>query len=295
MSRPLVSVMMPCFNAADTLPLALASLTAQSMADWECICLDDGSSDRTWDVLSAVAARDPRFRIERFAENRGRGAARQRILELGRGKYVAFQDADDWSYPGRLEHEARWLDADPHIAVVSVCAAVMRDSTLVGLIKPPVSAPLPVVARFDRPEPPPILFPTSMIDADLAKQTGFDPAFRRSQDGDFLVRAMLGRHYAHSSQVHYAYSAAATTPSTTLEGYRYRMRSHLRHWREHPLPVARTLLATTAKIAAYRAAGIVGADRRIVARRWGPLDEDTAVGFDAALAAVRQAEQRLFA
>lgn len=271
-------------------------MVAQTFEDWECICLDDGSSDDTWEVLKAAAARDARFRLERFPENRGRGAARQRILELVRAEFLAFLDADDWSYPHRLEHEVAWLRVDSRIALVTGCSVVVRNGDeLVGLIKPLVKQPLPSVVRFSEPLPPPVLFPNSLIRAELARRTGFDPAFRRSQDGDFLIRALLGRHLALSPEVIYAYSAGATTPSTTLEGYRYRIRAHLRHWRAHPVRVARTLVETGAKMATYKAAGLVGADKRIVARRWGPCDADTARGFEVALATVRRVEQQLFA
>src|SRR6185503_2569102 len=107
--------MLPCFNAADTLPLALGALLAQTITDWECVCIDDGSKDDTWRLLQAAQRLDKRFVIERFPENRGRGAARQRALELARGEFLAFQDSDDWMYPERLEKEMRWLAADSHI------------------------------------------------------------------------------------------------------------------------------------------------------------------------------------
>jgi glycosyltransferase involved in cell wall biosynthesis len=198
--------MMPCFNAAATLRMAAASLTLQTLSDWECICLDDGSSDETWDLLVRLHERDRRFRIERFPENRGRGAARQRILELVSGEYLAFQDADDWSYPQRFQHEASWLELDPHIAMVSACAAVTRDGDeAIGVMRPRPGVALPCVMKFDEPVPPPMVFPSSMIRADLAKQTGFDSAFRRSQDSDFVLRGVLGKHLALTSEVIYAY------------------------------------------------------------------------------------------
>jgi len=289
--RPLVSVMLPCFNSASTLPLALASLAAQTVDDWECICLDDGSTDATWDVLSEAARRDPRIKLERFTENRGRGAARQRALELARGKYLAFQDADDWSYPERFAYEVGWLEADPKIAAVTICAAITDEPDhLVGVMRPGGRAQLPVVAEFDRPMLPRFIFPSSMIDTALAQATGFDPAFRRSQDSDFLIRALLGRHYALGSEIHYAYSqASAATLERTLEGYAFRIRSHLRHVRAYPLDVARTVGATAAKMMVYRAAAALGRDRTLIEQRWGPADSEAQRGFEAALAAVTRA------
>lgn len=297
MKSPLVSIMLPCFNAANSLHMALASVAAQTITDWECICLDDGSTDQTWAILSEAAQRDPRFRLERFPKNRGRGAARQRVLELATGAYLAFLDADDWMYPERLEAEVRWLDVDPRIAAVSACAAVTEGADkLVGVMRPRGRGALPVVEQFEQPEPPPLLFPSSMIRTDLARATGFDPAFRRSQDSDFLIRALLGRHYALGADVLYAYSqGSAASLARTLEGYEYRARAHLRHWRDHPVRVTRTLAETGAKMLTYRVAGMLGADHKLIERRWSPADEETRVGFERALDVVRAAVPQLFA
>jgi glycosyltransferase involved in cell wall biosynthesis len=281
--------MLPCFNSADTLPFALASLRAQTIGDWECVCIDDGSTDTTQDVLEAAARLDSRFKLERFARNRGRGAARQRALELASGKYLAFQDSDDWSYPHRLEYEVGWLERDDEIAAVSACAAVTDGpDRLVGVMRPRAASKLPEVAEFTRPRPPPLIFPSSMIRTDLAKATGFDPAFRRSQDSDFLIRGLLGRKYALGDEICYAYSqASAASLERTFEGYKFRMRAHLRHWTKFPLQVTRTVAETMAKLAVYGIAGAIGADRKLIERRWGGTDDGARRGFEAALATVQ--------
>lgn len=288
MTRPLVSVMLPCFNAAETLAFALASLLAQSIDDWECVCLDDGSTDSTFQILQHAASRDARFRVERFETNRGRGAARQRVLELVTGKYLAFLDADDWMYPERLQHEIEWLEIDHRIAAVTVCCAVTDGvDRLVGLMKPLASHRLPEVAIFDRMQLPPLLFPASMIRTDIAQATGFDPAFKRSQDSDFVVRALFDRHYALSSKVLYAYSKSGASLERSLDGYRYRMRTHARGFRDHPLDVSRTLAATAGKMLVYRVAGAMGIEQKLIDRRHEPADDETRRGFPMALEAVR--------
>jgi glycosyltransferase involved in cell wall biosynthesis len=295
MARPYVSIMLPCFNAGETLRFALASLLAQTFTDWECVCLDDGSTDDTFSILTEIAKRDSRFRVERFPENRGRGAARQRILELATGELLAFLDADDWMYPDRLRHEIGWLESDVHIVAVSVCTAVTDGhDRLVGLMKPRSTKPLPEVTIFDRMAPPPLLFPTSMMRTALARETGFNPAFKRSQDSDFLVRSLFGKHYALSSAVLYAYSKSGASLERTLEGYRFRMRTHLGNWRSHPIEVSRTVVKTSAKMLAYRAAGALGLEQRLIDRRRDPADDETARGFEVALSAVRQVHQSWF-
>jgi glycosyltransferase involved in cell wall biosynthesis len=295
--QPLVSVMLPCFNAAATLPLALASLRAQTLADWECLCVDDGSRDATWPLLESVARRDPRFRIERFARNRGRGAARQRALEVARGSYLAFLDADDWMYPERLERQADWLAREPDVVLVSACAAVtVGEERVVGLMRPRTARPLPLTATFARPRPPAHwVFPASMVRTGAAQAAGFDPAFLRSQDSDFLVKVLLGRRYALMAEVLYAYSqGSAASLEKTLEGYAFRMRTHFRYWRRFPLSVAHTLAETAAKMLVYRAAAVLGKDRSLIDQRWDPADEAALRSFEAALRRVREACAELF-
>lgn len=296
MKRPLVSIMLPCFNAEETLPFALASILAQTMTDWECVCLDDGSTDRTFEILSDAAKRDPRFRLERFPDNRGRGAARQRVLELVTGKYLAFLDADDWMYPERFAHEVHWLDSDSHIAAVSVCTAVTDGvDQLVGVMRPRAKKALPEVAVFDRMEPPPLLFPTSMMQTKLAQDTGFNPAFKRSQDSDFIVRALFNRHYALSSAVLYAYSKTGASLERTIEGYRFRMKTHLSNFSKHPLSVTRTVTETAAKMMLYQIAGKLGMEAKLIDRRREPADDEIRRGFEPALAAVRGAHDQWYA
>lgn len=288
--------MVPCFNAAVTLPMALGSLLSQTVGGWECVCVDDGSTDQTWTVLTEAARKDRRFVVERFEQNRGRGAARQRALEKATGEFLAFLDADDWMYPERLDKQLKWLAADSRIVAVSGCAAVTAGTDeLIGLMRPQTRRSLPIVESFERPVPPPLLFPTSMVRTDLAKQVGFDPAFRRSQDSDFLIRVLLGRHYALGSEVVYAYSqGTAASLDRSLEGYRYRMRSHMRHLRSHPLRVARTLGETGGKYITYRVAGLLGVERKLIERRWSPADVETTTGFERALTVVSQAARQLF-
>ena len=96
-SPPAVSVIMPCFNAASTVGLALRSLQSQRWSDWECVVVDDGSTDGSAAVVESLG--DARIRLVRSAERGGRGVARQRALDACRGRFLAMLDADDFYYP----------------------------------------------------------------------------------------------------------------------------------------------------------------------------------------------------
>ncbi|MEI7643235.1 MAG: glycosyltransferase family 2 protein [Chloroflexales bacterium] len=91
--RPLLSVIMPCYNEAATLPSILAKVWEINI-DKEIVAVDDYSSDGTLDVLRAEAARNPRLTVISHPENRGKGAAVRSGLAHARGTITIIQDAD---------------------------------------------------------------------------------------------------------------------------------------------------------------------------------------------------------
>ena len=112
-----VSVIIATRNYASYLPEAVGSLTAQTFTRWDCVIVDDGSTDDTDRVAAELAAGDPRVRY--LAQPaRGVSAARNTGLRASKGRFVQFLDADDWLAPGKLEHQARSLTANPDIDVI---------------------------------------------------------------------------------------------------------------------------------------------------------------------------------
>lgn len=101
-AAPLVSVVIPCWNAAGLVGEAIESALAQTWPNVEIVVVDDGSTDSSLDVIKSYG---DRVRCE-TGPNRGGSAARNRGLELARGDLIQFLDADDILYPGRLEKMA---------------------------------------------------------------------------------------------------------------------------------------------------------------------------------------------
>ena len=112
-----ISVIMPVYNAADTVAEALESILAQSFADFECLAVDDGSTDDSAAVLSAIAARDARVRVLRLPHG-GIVPALNAGLAAARGSYIARMDADDYSMPERLAVQHAFLEQHPDIDMV---------------------------------------------------------------------------------------------------------------------------------------------------------------------------------
>jgi glycosyltransferase involved in cell wall biosynthesis len=108
MSAPRVSVVLPTYNRAATLPTAIRSVLDQTQSDLELIVVDDGSADGTTAVVEAIA--DPRLRYVRLDRRHGAAAARNAGIGRAKGELVAFQDSDDEWLPGKLESQVALLD-----------------------------------------------------------------------------------------------------------------------------------------------------------------------------------------
>lgn len=98
---PLISVIMPAYNAADFIATAIGSIRRQSFENWELIVVDDGSADSTLAEARRAASADSRIFIDSIGHG-GQSAARNRGLDLARGEFVAFCDADDTYSPRAL-------------------------------------------------------------------------------------------------------------------------------------------------------------------------------------------------
>ena len=115
---PLISVIIPAYNAENFIAKTLASVVAQTYRHLEILVVDDGSSDRTQSIVQAMALKDPR--IKPFKQiNAGVAAARNTGIEKARGEYIAPIDADDLWHPEALEKLLiLFCQGDPQIGVV---------------------------------------------------------------------------------------------------------------------------------------------------------------------------------
>ena len=106
-SRPAISIVIPVFNAEDTLDECIESLRAQTFNDWEAVCVNDGSRDGSLEKLQRFAEEDARIRVF-TQENAGPSAARNAALDAARGEIVMFLDCDDWYEPNACKtvHDA---------------------------------------------------------------------------------------------------------------------------------------------------------------------------------------------
>ncbi|HEY9658471.1 MAG TPA: glycosyltransferase, partial [Allocoleopsis sp.] len=117
MSIPIVSVIMPIYNNAPYLRHAVESILQQTFSDFELILVDDGSTDRSLDILRDYAAKDDRIHLI-SRDNRGIARSRNDGFQVTRGALIAVMDGDDVALPDRLARQVDFLQQHPEVVCV---------------------------------------------------------------------------------------------------------------------------------------------------------------------------------
>jgi glycosyltransferase involved in cell wall biosynthesis len=186
-SRPLVSVVIPAFDAERFLGESIESVLAQTYAPLETIVVDDGSSDET-----AAVARSYEGVTVVAQDNAGPSAARNRGFAASRGALIAFHDSDDLMTPDKLEVQAGVLIDEPEVG------CVLAEQEL--LVEPGAELPFWVegskVQTIMPPRPPeledePLVHPMTMVVRRevFERIGGFDESMRAAEDFDWMLRA----------------------------------------------------------------------------------------------------------
>jgi glycosyltransferase involved in cell wall biosynthesis len=128
---PLITVAMPVYNGGPLLRVAVMSIVKQTLADWELLIIDDGSTDGSLAFIDDIG--DDRIRVLRDGVNKGLAARLNEAIDLARGRYFARMDQDDISYPERFERQVAALEADSSLDLVGVrCVAISHDNQIIG-------------------------------------------------------------------------------------------------------------------------------------------------------------------
>jgi len=186
---PRVSVVIPTYNYARYVPEAIDSVLAQSFEELEIIVVDDGSTDKTAEVLRAFGGQ---LRVIR-QERRGLSAARNTGIRAARGQYLAFLDSDDLWLPEKVSLQVARLDAEPEVGLVYAETLLFDDSTPATLTphsywaSHPSGKILPWLVRQNV-----IPSPTPMVRRELFERVGlFDETLSACEDWDMWIR--IGR------------------------------------------------------------------------------------------------------
>ncbi len=209
---PRVSVIIPSYNSASYLGLAIDSVIKQTYSDWEFVLVDDGSVDNTQAVVDEYAGRlADRFRYI-YQPNQGLSAARNTAMRNARGDLFALLDADDVWLPARLEESVAAMDKYPQAGLVH--GKVMRiDKADLFLDAPECDTKYLSgnIARFIYTRRAHILCPTAMFRRQcVAELGGFDESMRSVEDRDmwFRIAERWAVVYIDKVVAHYRLSGA---------------------------------------------------------------------------------------
>ena len=208
--QPLVSVIIPFFNAQQFLGEAIESVLAQSYSNWELILVDDGSIDRSREIATGYAKRHSRvFCLEhKDHSNRGACASRNLGVRTAHGEYIALLDADDVWLPRKLEQQVAILTSQPEAGMVygatqywyswtGEAQAMERDYVRsLGvpphqLVKPPKLLTLALESKAPTPGPSNILLRRLIVEQVGGFEESFSGIYQLYEDQAFLAKIYL--------------------------------------------------------------------------------------------------------
>lgn len=136
LTQPLVSVIMPVYNAGDFLVEAVTSILAQTYKNLELICIDDASTDNSWSIVSKYQKKFPKkikaYRVKKQTNAAGNGAMNYG-LQFAKGSFIARMDADDISLPKRIEKQVAFMQKNPDVMLLGTQALIInRNSQVTG-------------------------------------------------------------------------------------------------------------------------------------------------------------------
>ena len=213
---PQFSVIIACYNASETLGETLASLRAQTCPNWEAICVDDGSTDATLELLQAAAEQDTRIRVITQA-NAGPSVARNLGVFASKSDWIAFLDADDLWLPHKLEVTAKVILEIPNAGAVFGKIAFFTEAcegdTTYSTVRPGPTSLEHVLG-----ENPVCTLSNLCVRRDAYNAVnGLDASMRHSEDLDLIIRLVAaGFPLIGTDSLLMRYRASATGLSSDL-------------------------------------------------------------------------------
>lgn len=193
-----VSIIIPTFNRAGFLSKTIASVIAQTISEWECIVVDDGSEDETDELMRVIVESDPRFIYKKRCLSRYKGGntCRNIGLEYARGEFIQFLDSDDLISPNKLEDQLKALiNEDPNAIATCKWGFFSSDSLLSAIPYKPTyknaQSPLELINIYSRhiTYMPLHVF---LVKRDVVERAGpWNENLTKSQDTEFFIRVVL--------------------------------------------------------------------------------------------------------
>lgn len=185
--KPVVSVLMPVYNTERYVAQAVKSILTQTFTDFELIIIDDGSIDRSLEIMQKYAAKDKRIRLAN-RENRGISRTRNELLAEAEGEFIALMDSDDVALPERLTRQVEFLRSRPDVLCVGSAYQFIdeKGNLLLNCFEPESSAEIQqgLLAGYANK----MLQPSVMIRRDSLVEIGSYDETTLAEDLDMFLR-----------------------------------------------------------------------------------------------------------
>ena len=124
----LLSVLMPVFNSEQFVEEAIESILNQSFNDFEFLILDDASTDKSFKIIKDFEKKVPRIKVFQNEKNLGVVGSRNKLINLSKGKYIAWLDSDDIAFENRFEEQIKFLEQHPEIGMVGAYPVIIDEN-----------------------------------------------------------------------------------------------------------------------------------------------------------------------
>lgn len=196
-SRSLITIALPAYNAEKTIHAAINSIVSQTYENWELILIDDGSTDSTVEIASKF--KDSRIVIISDGQNKGISTRLNQAVNMAKGMYFCRMDADDISFSNRLERQVEFLEENSRVDVVASSIVIFsNDGSLNGVVE--VQASHEAICKhpwrgFYFPHP------TWMGKTEWFKRHGYNPLANGAEDQLLLYSTFRNSYFAGITDV----------------------------------------------------------------------------------------------
>lgn len=283
--NPTLTLGLPVWNAAPFLEDALRSIFAQTFTDWELIAVDDGSQDDSAALLRRV--NDPRVRVVVDGQHRGLGARLNQIIADAKGRYIARMDADDLMHPQRLARQFAFLEANAQVDVAG-CGLVSFDAG-----EQPISVRHLPAAHAEITAHPlsgfPLAHASTVGRGEWWRKHRYNEQNRACEDWELWFESHRHSRFANLPELLYFYRE---TQAFSFRGYAHdKAALAALQWGKRTevgaAAAGAAVMGEWARIGAYAAAHLLGAEQSLVRRRGQLPSEAEAAAFREALARIR--------
>lgn len=191
----LLTVGIPFYNSEKTLMDAIKSVFAQSFQDWELLLIDDGSSDRSFEIANSI--KDSRVSVHSDGINRGLIYRLNQIANLARGELLARMDSDDLMHPERLAKQIDYLSANPHTHLVGTASYIIdKQNNVTGIRGDDLLDKRPsLILRKGL-----MIHPTVMGRTQWFRSNPYDSIYLRAEDKELWIRTCNHSHFGQINE-----------------------------------------------------------------------------------------------